>query len=264
MKKIISLICAAVLLFSFSAVTYAHSGITEKIIVTADLNPITPAGTKEEIGEIEQDGVKAKVYGRVLQISYIIENEAKSSITADILNEFEVTVKDGDKDVKVLSKEFINIDLKNTTIDPSEVSEKIVCKIKVYTENSVDVYVTYKKITKDTNSNDNKIEIQYEEETSTSKVTETSTAVTETSTTTTTTEATKPAKTETSTTLTTTTAPTESTKNNTTDYPDSPNTKAPIEDKIPNTGSTKAIYAAAALAIAGAVALLIIKKKSYD
>ena len=38
----------------------------------------------------------------------------------------------------------------------------------------------------------------------------------------------------------------------------------PIEDEIPNTGSTKAIYAAAALAIAGAVALLIIKKKSDD
>ena len=265
MKKIISLICAAILLFSFSAVAYAHLGITEKIIVTADLNPITPAGTKEEIGEIEQDGVKAKVYGRVLQISYIIENEAKSSITADILNEFKVTVKDGDKDVKVLSKEFINIDLKNTTIDPSKVSEKIVCKIKVNTENSVDVYVTYKDITKDTNSNDNKIEILYEEETSTSKVTETSTAVTETSTTTTTTEATKQAETEASTTVTT---HTESTKSNTAviimDLPDSPNTEAPIEDEIPNTGSTKAIYAAAALAIAGAVALLIIKKKSDD
>lgn len=264
MKKIISLICAAILLFSFSAVAYAHSGITEKIIVTADLNPITLAGTKEEIGEIEQDGVKAKVYGRVLQISYIIENKAKSPITADILNEFKVTVKDGDKDVKVLSKEFINIDLKNTTIDPSKVSEKIVCEIKVNTENSVDVYVTYKDITKDTNSNDNKIEILYEEET-TASATEvpvaTSTTITETST--------KPAETETSTTTTTTTiAPTESTKSNTAviimDLPDSPNTDAPIEDEIPNTGSTKAIYAAAALAIAGAVALLIIKKKSYD
>ena len=89
----------------------------------------------------------------------------------------------------------------------------------------------------------------------------TSTTITETST--------KPAETETSTTTTTTTiAPTESTKSNTAviimDLPDSPNTEAPIEDEIPNTGSIKAIYAAAALAIAGAVALLIIKKKSYD
>ena len=255
MKKIFAILFAALILFSFSAVAYAHSGITEKIIVTADLNPITLAGTKEEIGEIEQDGVKAKVYGRVLQISYIIENKAKSSITADILNEFKITVKDGDKDVKIFSKEFINIDLKNTTIDPSEVSGEIVYEIKVNTEKSVDVYVTYKDITKDTNSNDNKIEILYEEETSTSATevpVATSTAITETST--------KPAETS----ATTTTTTTKLTESKPMDLPDSPNTEAPIEDEIPATGSNGvALTVFGALGITAIAAAMVTKKKKH-
>ena len=257
MKKIFAILCAAVLLFSFSAVAYAHSGITEKIIVTANLVPITQAGTGEEIGEIEQDGVKAKVYGRILQISYIIENKAKSSIKADILNEFKVTVKDGDKDVKVLSKEFIDIDLKNTTIDPSKVSEEIVCEIKVNTEKSVDVYVTYRNITKKTNSNDNKIEILYEEEISTSATevpVATSTAITETST--------KPA--ETSTTTTTTTTTTKLTESKPMDLHDSPNTEAPIEDEIPATGSNGvALTVFGALGITAVAAAMVTKKKKH-
>lgn len=254
MKKIISLICAAILLFSFSAVAYAdYAEDSGNVVVSAVLGEFTPIGVTDIFESHTVEGKTTTVEGRTFKIAYTIKNDSDKSINAeDVLKDFKVVIinENTEKVPTVYSEHFIGTT--NIVINPTETKEFTYEK-KVETKESVKIYIEFKNKKKDIQSNDCSFSLEYKEETST--------AVTETSTT----EATKLAETETSTTVTT---PTESTKSNTTviimDFPDSPNTKAPIEDEIPNTGSTKAIYAAAALAIAGAVALLIIKKKSDD
>ena len=259
MKKIISLICAAVLLFSFSAVTYAdYVKDSGNVTVSAKLGEFTPIGVTEIVDRHTVEGKTTTVEGRTFKIVYTIKNDSDKSINdKDVLKDFKVVIinENTEKVPTVYSERFISTT--NIVINPTE-SKDFTYEKKVETKESVKIYIEFKGEKKDIQSDDCSFSIKYKEETST--------AVTETSTTTTT-EATKPAKTETST-STTVATPTESTKSNTAvivmDLPDSPNTEAPIEDEIPNTGSTKAIYAAAALAIAGAAALLIIKKKSDD
>lgn len=254
MKKLISIICAAVLLFSFSAVTYAdYVKDSGNVTVSAKLGEFTPIGATDIFESHTVEGKTTTREGRTFKIIYTIKNDSDKSINdKDVLKDFKVVIinENTEKVPTVYSERFISTT--NIVINPTE-SKDFTYEKKVETKESVKIYIEFKGEKKDIQSDDCSFSIKYKEETST--------AVTETSTTTTTTEATKPAKTETSTTITTTM---ESTKNNTMVYPDSPNTEAPIEDEIPNTGSTKAIYAAAALAIAGAVALLIIKKKSDD
>ena len=258
MKKIISLICAAILLFSFSAVAYAdYAEDSGNVMVSAKLGEFTPIGVTDTFESHTVEGKTTTVEGRTFKIIYTIENNSDKSINAeDVLKDFKVVIinENTEKVPTVYSERFINTT--DIFINHGE-SKEFTYEKKVETKESVKIYIEFKGEKKNVQSNDCSFNLEYKEETST--------AVTETSTTTTTTEATKPAETETSTTVAT---PTESTKNNTAviimDLPDSPNTEAPIEDEIPNTGSTKAIYAAAALAIAGAVALLIIKKKSDD
>ena len=257
MKKIISLICAAILLFSFSAVAYAdYAEDSGNVMVSAVLGEFTPIGVTDIFESHTVEGKTTIVEGRTFKIVYTIENKSDKSINAeDVLKDFKVVIinENTEKVPAVYSEHFI--DKTNIVINPNE-SKDFTYEKKVETKESVKIYIEFKGKNKDIQSNDCSFSLEYKEETSTT--------VTETSTTTTTTEATKPVETSTTTTSTTT----ESTKSNTAviimDLPDSPNTDAPIEDEIPNTGSTKAIYAAAALAIAGAVALLIIKKKSYD
>ena len=256
MKKIISLICAAVLLFSFSAVTYAdYVKDSGNVTVSAKLGEFTPIGATDIFESHTVEGKTTTREGRTFKIIYTIKNDSDKSINdKDVLKDFKVVIinENTEKVPTVYSERFISTT--NIVINPTE-SKDFTYEKKVETKESVKIYIEFKGEKKDIQSDDCSFSIKYKEETST--------AVTETSTTTT--EATKPAETETSATVAT---PTESTKSNTAviimDWPDSPNTEAPIEDEIPNTGSTKAIYAAAALAIAGAVALLIIKKKSDD
>ena len=258
MKKIISLICAAILLFSFSAVAYAdYAEDSGNVMVSAKLGEFTPIGVTDTFESHTVEGKTTTVEGRTFKIIYTIENNSDKSINAeDVLKDFKVVIinENTEKVPTVYSERFINTT--DIFINHGE-SKEFTYEKKVETKESVKIYIEFKGEKKNVQSNDCSFNLEYKEETST--------AVTETSTTTTTTEATKPAETETSTTVAT---PTESTKSNTAviimDLPDSPNTEVPIEDEIPNTGSTKAIYAAAALAIAGAVALLIIKKKSDD
>ena len=256
MKKIISLICAAVLLFSFSAVTYAdYVKDSGNVTVSAKLGEFTPIGATDIFESHTVEGKTTTREGRTFKIIYTIKNDSDKSINdKDVLKDFKVVIinENTEKVPTVYSERFISTT--NIVINPTE-SKDFTYEKKVETKESVKIYIEFKGEKKDIQSDDCSFSIKYKEETST--------AVTEISTTTT--EATKPAETETSATVAT---PTESTKSNTAviimDWPDSPNTEAPIEDEIPNTGSTKAIYAAAALAIAGAVALLIIKKKSDD
>ena len=258
MKKIISLICAAILLFSFSAVAYAdYAEDSGNVMVSAKLGEFTPIGVTDTFESHTVEGKTTTVEGRTFKIIYTIENNSDKSIDAEeVLKDFKVVIinENTEKVPTVYSERFIN--KTNIVINSNEIKEFTYEK-KVETKESVKIYIEFNGKKKDIQSNDCSFSLEYKEETST--------AVTKTSTTTTITKATKPAETETSTTVTT---PTESIKSNTAviimDLPDSPNTEAPIEDEIPNTGSTKAIYAAAALAIAGAVALLIIKKKSDD
>lgn len=258
MKKIISLMCAAILLFSFSAIAYAdYVEDSGNVVVSAVLGEFTPIGVTDIFESHTVEGKTTTVEGRTFKIVYTIKNDSDKSINAeDVLKDFKVVIinENTEKVPTVYSERFIN--KTNIVINPTE-SKEFTYEKKVETKESVKVYIEFNGKKKDIQSNDCSFSLEYDEETSTT--------VTETSTTITTTEATKPAETETSATVIT---PTESTKSNTAviimDLPDSPNTEAPIEDEIPNTGSTKAIYAAAALAIAGAVALLIIKKKSYD
>lgn len=258
MKKIISLICAAILLFSFSAVAYAdYAEDSGNVVVSAVLGEFTPIGVTDVFESHTVEGKTTIVEGRTFKIVYTIENDSDKSINAkDVLKDFKVVIinENTEKVPAVYSEHFI--DKTNIVINPTE-SKEFTYEKKVETKESVKIYIEFNGKKKDIQSNDCSFSLEYKEETST--------AVTETSTTTTTTEATKPTEKETSTAVTT---PIESTNSNTAviimDLPDSPNTEAPIEDEIPNTGSTKAIYAAAALAIAGAVVLLIIKKKSYD
>lgn len=253
MKKIISLICAAVLLFSFSAVTYAdYVEDSGNVVVSAKLGEFTPIGATDIFESHTVEGKTTTREGRTFKIIYTIENNSDKLINAeDVLKNFKVVIinENTEKAPTVYSERFIS----KTNIGINNEIKEFTYEKKVETKESVKIYIEFKNKKKDIQSDDCSFSLEHKEETSTT--------VTETSTTTTTTEATKPEKTETSTTLTT---PTESAKNNTIVYPDSPNAVAPIEDKIPNTGSTKAIYAAAALAIAGAVALLIIKRKSDD
>ena len=255
MKKIISLICAAVLLFSFSAVAYAdYVKDSGNVTVSAKLGEFTPIGATDIFESHTVEGKTTTREGRTFKIIYTIKNDSDKSINdKDVLKDFKVVIinENTEKVPTVYNERFISTT--NIVINPTE-SKDFTYEKKVETKESVKIYIEFKGEKKDIQSDDCSFSIKYKEETSTT-VTETST---------TTTEATKPAETETSTTSTTVTTTTESTNSNTTDYPDSPNAVVPIEDKIPNTGSTKAIYAAAALAIAGAVALLIIKKKSDD
>ena len=258
MKKIISLICAAILLFSFSAVAYAdYAEDSGNVVVSAVLGEFTPIGVTDIFESHTVEGKTTTVEGRTFKIVYTIKNDSDKSINAkDVLKDFKVVIinENTEKVPIVYSERFISTT--DIFINHAE-SKEFTYEKKVETKESVKIYIEFNGKKKDIQSNDCSFSLEYKEETST--------AMTETSTTTTTTEATKPAETETSTTVAT---PTESTRSNTAviimDFPDSPNTEAPIEDEIPNTGSTKAIYAAAALAIAGAVALLIIKKKSDD
>ena len=257
MKKIISLICAAILLYSFSAVAYAdYSEDSGNVLVSAVLGEFTPIGVTDIFESHTVEGKTTTVEGRTFKIVYTIKNDSDKSINAkDVLKDFKVVIinENTEKVPTVYSEHFIGTT--NIVINPTE-SKDFTYEKKVETKESIKIYIEFNGKKKDIQSNDCSFSLEYKEETSI--------AVTETSTTTIAAEATKPAETETS----TTTTPTESTKSNTAviimDLPDSPNTDAPIEDEIPNTGSTKAIYAAAALAIAGAVALLVIKKKSYD
>ena len=253
MKKIISLICAAVLLFSFSAVTYAdYVKDSGNVTVSAKLGEFTPIGATDIFESHTIEGKTTTREGRTFKIIYTIKNDSDKSINdKDVLKDFKVVIinENTEKVPTVYNERFISTT--NIVINPTE-SKDFTYEKKVETKESVKIYIEFKGEKKDIQSDDCSFSIKDKEETSTA-VTETSTAITETST--------KPAETETTT---TTAASTESTKNNTIVFPDSPNAVAPIEDKIPNTGSTKAIYAAAALAIAGAVALLIIKKKSDD
>ena len=255
MKKIISLICAAVLLFSFSAVAYAdYVKDSGNVTVSAKLGEFTPIGATDIFESHTVEGKTTTREGRTFKIIYTIKNDSDKSINdKDVLKDFKVVIinENTEKVPTVYNERFISTT--NIVINPTE-SKDFTYEKKVETKESVKIYIEFKGEKKDIQSDDCSFSIKYKEETSTT-VTETST---------TTTEETKPAETETSTTSTTVTTTTESTNSNTTDYPDSPNAVVPIEDKIPNTGSTKAIYAAAALAIAGAVALLIIKKKSDD
>ena len=255
MKKIISLICAAILLFSFSAVAYAdYVKDSGNVTVSAKLGEFTPIGATDIFESHTVEGKTTTREGRTFKIIYTIKNDSDKSINdKDVLKDFKVVIinENTEKVPTVYNERFISTT--NIVINPTE-SKDFTYEKKVETKESVKIYIEFKGEKKDIQSDDCSFSIKYKEETSTT-VTETST---------TTTEATKPAETETSTTSTTVTTTTESTNSNTTDYPDSPNAVVPIEDKIPNTGSTKAIYAAAALAIAGAVALLIIKKKSDD
>lgn len=256
MKKIISLICAAILLFSFSAVAYAdYAEDSGNVLVSAVLGEFTPIGVTDIFESHTVEGKTTTVEGRIFKIIYTIKNASDKSINAeDVLKDFKVVIinENTEKVPTVYGEHFISTT--NIVINPGE-SKDFTYEKKVETKESVKIYIEFNGKKKDIQSNDCSFSLEYKEETSTT-VTETST---------TTTEATKPAETETSITVTT---PTESTESNTAviimDLPDSPNTDAPIEDEIPNTGSTKAIYAAAALAIAGAMALLIIKKKSDD
>ena len=253
MKKIISIICAAVLLFSFSAVTYAdYVKDSGNVTVSARLGEVTPIGATDNFESHTDEGTTTTREGRTFQIIYTIKNDSDKSINdKDVLKDFKVVIinENTEKVPTVYNERFISTT--NIVINPTE-SKDFTYEKKVETKESVKIYIEFKGEKKDIQSDDCSFSIKYKEETST--------AVTETSTTTTATEATKPAETSTTTTSTTT----KLTESKPMDFPDSPNTKAPIEDEIPNTGSTKAIYAAAALAIAGAVALLIIKKKSDD
>lgn len=255
MKKIISLICAAVLLFSFSAVAYAdYVKDSGNVTVSAKLGEFTPIGATDIFESHTVEGKTTTREGRTFKIIYTIKNDSDKSINdKDVLKDFKVVIinENTEKVPTVYNERFISTT--NIVINPTE-SKDFTYEKKVETKESVKIYIEFKGEKKDIQSDDCSFSIKYKEETSTT-VTETST---------TTTEATKPAETETSTTSTTVTTTTKSTNSNTIVFPDSPNAVAPIEDKIPNTGSTKAIYAAAALAIAGAVALLIIKKKSDD
>ena len=255
MKKIISLICAAILLFSFSAVAYAdYVKDSGNVTVSGKLGEFTPIGATHIFESHTVEGKTTTREGRTFKIIYTIKNDSDKSINdKDVLKDFKVVIinENTEKVPTVYNERFISTT--NIVINPTE-SKDFTYEKKVETKESVKIYIEFKGEKKDIQSDDCSFSIKYKEETSTT-VTETST---------TTTEETKPAETETSTTSTTVTTTTESTNSNTTDYPDSPNAVVPIEDKIPNTGSTKAIYAAAALAIAGAVALLIIKKKSDD
>ena len=241
-------------MFSFNAVAYAdYAEDSGNVVVSAVLGEFTPIGVTDIFESHTVEGKTTTVEGRTFKIVYTIKNDSDKSINAeDVLKDFKVVIinENTEKVPTVYSEHFIGTT--NIVINPTE-SKDFTYEKKVETKESVKIYIEFNGKKKDIQSNDCSFSLEYKEETST--------AVTETSTTTTATEATKPAETETTT---TTAASTESTNSNTTDYPDSPNTVAPIEDKIPNTGSTKAIYAAAALAIAGAVALLIIKRKSDD
>ena len=241
-------------MFSFSAVTYAdYVKDSGNVTVSAKLGEFTPIGATDIFESHTVEGKTTTREGRTFKIIYTIKNDSDKSINdKDVLKDFKVVIinENTEKVPTVYNERFISTT--NIVINPTE-SKDFTYEKKVETKESVKIYIEFKGEKKDIQSDDCSFSIKYKEETST--------AVTETSTTTTTTEATKPAKTETST---TTAASTESTNSNTTDFPDSPHIEAPIEDEIPNTGSTKAIYAAAALAIAGAAALLIIKKKSDD
>ena len=255
MKKIISIICAVLLLFSFSAVTYAdYVEDSGNVVVSAKLGEFTPIGATDIFESHTVEGKTTTREGRTFKIVYTIENNSDKLINAeDVLKNFKVVIinENTEKAPTVYSEHFIS----KTNIGINNEIKEFTYEKKVETKESVKIYIEFKDKKKDIQSDDCSFSLEHKEETSTT-VTETST---------TTTEATKPAETETSATVAT---PTESTKSDTAviimDWPDSPNTEAPIEDEIPNTGSTKAIYAAAALAIAGAVALLIIKKKSDD
>lgn len=250
MKKIFAVLFAIVLVLSMSITGFAAEESKESYTVVVKL---TDGVTKV----VDKDtGAQHKVFTFDVAVT---NNTKENMYMKDIDIEVNAVDAENDEEVIYASEVKWDRDVSKTiiNIDGTE-SAGLICEVPTNHE-------VYLKVSVDGGSAKTIKQIGESKSFTIEPTTSTTTT-----TTTTTTEATKPAETETSTTTTTTTtiAPTESTKSNTAviimGLPDSPNTEAPIEDEIPNTGSTKAIYAAAALAIAGAVALLIIKKKSDD
>lgn len=255
MKKLISIICAVLLLFSFSAVAYAdYVEASGDVTVSATLGEFTPLGKVDTFETHIVEGEETTKEGRTFKIIYAVKNDTDVSIKAnEVLKDFNVVIiTENTKKIPTTYKQGF-ISKTDISINSGEIREFVYEK-KVETSESVKIYIEFNGKRKDVQLNDCYFNIEYKEEASSTKVTETSNIV---------------ESTEISTlTSTAPTAPTESTKSHTAtiivDLPDSPQTDAPVEDEIPNTGSTKAIYAVAALAIAGATALLIIKKKSDE
>lgn len=266
MKKIISLICAAVLLFSFSAVTYAEettgksSETTSVSVIETTAEVSTEASTTETstiittaplITEAPTTKVAAGRYlVKIILISDTLEMIDENTGAQHRVFKFDVEVTNKTK--QNINMKDINIEVKavdSNTYEPIPVihSGWKMGETKVINAGDENVSAVWAckipsnhKVILKVSVNGEPFQVITEKNKPASFNMKAPT-VTE-----------KPSVSESQISTTTT------------KLPDSPHTDASIDDEIPNTGSTKAIYAAAALAIAGAVALLIIKKKSDD
>ena len=265
MKKIISLICAAVLLFSFSAVTYAEettgksSETTSVSVIETTAEVSTEASTTETSTKITTAPLITEApTTKVAAGRYLV----KITLISDTLETIDENTGAQHRvfkfDVEVTNKTKQNIDMKDINIEVKAVDSNTYEPIPV-------IHSGWKMgETKVINAGDENVSAVW-----TCKIPSNHKVILKVSVNRepfqVITEKNKPASfnmkapTEISTSVSESQISTTTTK-----LPDSPNAVAPIEVEVPNTGSTKAIYAAAALAIAGVVALLIIKKKSDD
>ena len=259
MKKLISIICAVLLLFSFSAVTYAEettgksSETTSVSVIETTAEVSTEASTTETSTKITTAPLITEApTTKVAAGRYLV----KITLISDTLETIDENTGAQHRvfkfDVEVTNKTKQNIDMKDINIEVKAVDSNTYEPIPV-------IHSGWKMgETKVINAGDENVSAVW-----TCKIPSNHKVILKVSVNgepfQVITEKNKPASFNMK-------APTEisTSSTTTTKLPDSPNTDAPIEDEIPNTGSTKAIYAAAALAIAGAVALLIIKKKSDD
>ena len=273
MKKLISIICAVLLLFSLSAVAYAEE-------TTGKLSETTSVSVIETTTEVSTEASTTETSTKITTAPLITEAPTtkvdagrylvKITLISDTLETIDENTGAQHRafkfDVEVTNKTKQNIDMKDINIEVKAVDSNTYEPIPV-------IHSGWKMgETKVINAGDENVSAVW-----TCKIPSNHKVILKVSVNgepfQVITEKNKPASfnmkapTEISTSAPVTEKPSVSESQistTTTKLPDSPHTEAPIEDEIPNTGSTKAIYAAAALAIAGAVALLVIKKKSDD
>ena len=81
MKKLISIICAVLLLFSFSAVAYAdYVKDSGNVTVSAKLGEFTPIGATDIFESHTVEGKTTTREGRTFKIIYTIKNDSDKSI----------------------------------------------------------------------------------------------------------------------------------------------------------------------------------------
>lgn len=261
MKKIISIIFAVLMVLSMS--TAAFAGFTSVPKQEEKVKTITVAATLrkgytplDDIKTFESHKVGDKedvVKGRIFEVDFTITNGTKETVSAkDVLTGFDISITETSSEKLVSQWEKaedagFNKDLKNVSVDPSE-TKTVTYKIYALTEKAVSIKVVYEGKALDVEGENGAVfelmaKEDTKEDTSVSTSTKEDTSAKE--------DISVSTKEDTS------ASATETTKN---DY----TYNAPVDDDIPDTGSSIIGGGFAILGLAAVAAAVISKKRKSN